>query len=205
MDIARRITTEEQSSPPAEDSTALASTRFQPYADGEVRYLHLDADLAATTFPPETFTTVWISECLSHLANKPHIFTSAATLLRPNGQLVVADWFKSDTLTAEQATSEIKPIEDGMLLPPLCTMAEYVSLAEAAGLAVVAGPEDLSKGVAPTWDISWELVSSPALWAFAISQGRDGLAFLQSFRAMRRGYANGAFRYGVMVFEKRAS
>lgn len=92
-----------------------------------------------------------------------------------------------------------------MLLPPLHTMAEYVSLAEAAGLAVVAGPEDLSQGVAPTWDISWELVSSPALWAFAISQGRDGLAFLQSFRAMRRGYANGAFRYGVMVFEKRAS
>lgn len=51
-------------------------------------------------------------------------------------------------------------------------------------------------------DISWQLVSSPSLWAFAISQGRDGLAFLQAFRAMRRGYANGAFHYAVMAFEK---
>lgn len=55
-----------------------------------------------------------------------------------------------------------------------------------------------------TWsrDISWALVSSPSLWAFAISQGRDGLAFLQAFRAMRRGYANGTFRYAIMCFEK---
>ncbi|KAL9009612.1 MAG: hypothetical protein Q9173_005376 [Seirophora scorigena] len=41
-----------------------------------------------------------------------------------------------------------------------------------------------------------------ALWAFAFSQGRDGIAFLQAFRAMKRGYANGAFRYAVMVFQK---
>ena len=27
-------------------------------------------------------------------------------------------------------------------------------------------------------------------------------AFLQAFRAMRRGYANGTFRYSVMAFQK---
>lgn len=54
----------------------------------------------------------------------------------------------------------------------------------------------------PTRDISWSLVQSPALWAFAITQGRDGLAFLQAFRAMRRGFANGTFRYAVLVFQK---
>jgi len=51
-------------------------------------------------------------------------------------------------------------------------------------------------------DISWSLVQNPALWAFAVSQGRDGLAFLQSFRAMRRGFANGNFRYAVITFQK---
>jgi tocopherol O-methyltransferase len=51
-------------------------------------------------------------------------------------------------------------------------------------------------------DITWSLVQNPSLWAFALSQGRDGIAFLQSFRAMRRGYANGSFRYAAMVFEK---
>jgi len=50
-------------------------------------------------------------------------------------------------------------------------------------------------------DISWGLIQSPALWAFALTQGRDGLAFLQAFRAMRRGFVNGSFRYSVMVFQ----
>lgn len=51
-------------------------------------------------------------------------------------------------------------------------------------------------------DITWSLVQNPSLWAFALSQGRDGIAFLQSFRAMRRGYANGSFCYAAMAFKK---
>jgi tocopherol O-methyltransferase len=108
--------------------------------------------------------------------------------------------------------------KDGMLLPPLCTQADYVRMAESNGLKALQEPKDISKDVAKTWyvtfvinhnlltklsrDISWQLVSSPSLWAFAISQGRDGLAFLQAFRAMRRGYASGAFRYAVVAFQK---
>ncbi len=109
-----------------------------------------------------------------------------------------------------------------MLLPPLCTQAQYVELATAAGLRVLAPPKDISRDVGKTWylrcplllpvdpaalltgtrDISWSLIQQPSLWAFAFSQGRDGIAFLQAFRAMRRGYANGSFRYAVMAFEK---
>ncbi|KAL9133699.1 MAG: hypothetical protein Q9175_005122 [Cornicularia normoerica] len=117
--------------------------------------------------------------------------------------------------------------QDGMLLPRLNTQSEYVNYAKQAGLSVFSEPFDISKEVSKTWyafasflgiskrvldhsvysidtyrDISWSLVQNPALWAFAISQGRDGLAFLQAFRAMRRGYANGTFRYAVMVFQK---
>ena len=38
-----------------------------------------------------------------------------------------------------------------MLLPPLCTQADYVSLAEGAGLKVLHPPKDISKDVAKTW------------------------------------------------------
>lgn len=89
-----------------------------------------------------------------------------------------------------------------MLVPALCTQADYVSLAEAANLKVHSPPKDISKDVSKTWDITWRLIQNPSLWAFAFSQGRDGIAFLQSFRAMRRGYASGSFRYAVMSFEK---
>ncbi len=46
------------------------------------------------------------------------------------------------------------------------------------------------------------LVQSPSLWALALTQGRDFIAFLQAFRAMKRGYANGTFLYAVMAFQK---
>ena len=114
---------------------------------------------------------------------------------------------------------------DGMLLPPLCTQSEYVKYAKDAGLKVHTEPLDISKEVSRTWyvishkhnhdftfhvayrnhssrDISWSLIQSPALWALAFSHGRDGIAFFQAFRAMRRGYANGTFRYAVMMFQK---
>ena len=106
-----------------------------------------------------------------------------------------------------------------MLLPPLCTQADYCQFADRVGFKIFSNPLDLSDRVSKTWfgsfmsscssymltgnrDVSWSLVQSPALWAFAFSQGRDGIAFLQAFRAMRRGYANGSFRYAVMVFQK---
>lgn len=111
-----------------------------------------------------------------------------------------------------------------MLLPPLCTQSDYVELAKESGFSVLSEPLDISKKVSKTWsvrscrsnrmlscliylsnpfrDISWSLIQSPALWSFAFSQGRDGIAFLQAFRAMRRGYSSGTFCYAVMVFQK---
>jgi tocopherol O-methyltransferase len=121
-------------------------------------------------------------------------------------------------------------ITDGMLLPPLCTQPDYVEFAKRAGFDIFSKPFDISKDVAKTWqvirvsllpyihlrspranevlisrDISLSLVQSPALWALAFAQGRDFIAFLKAFRAMKRGYANRTFRYAVMVFQKPGS
>jgi hypothetical protein len=40
---------------------------------------------------------------------------------------------------------------DGMLLPPLCSQADYVRLAQEAGLNIFAEPFDISKKVSKTW------------------------------------------------------
>ncbi|KIW21357.1 hypothetical protein PV08_01937 [Exophiala spinifera] len=214
VQIANRLTGEETnststststSSPSPQDSSRPVSDGFTRIGtqDGRVRYIELDAEKMQGHFSPETFDCVWISEALSHFPDKPLFFRNAARVLRPGkGKLVIADWFKAEGLDEKAMEDDIKPIEDGMLLPPLCTQRDYVAMAETAGLKVLHEPKDISKDVAKTWDISWDLVASPSLWAFAISQGRDGLSFLQAFRAMRRGYANGTFRYAVMAFEK---
>jgi tocopherol O-methyltransferase len=117
-------------------------------------------------------------------------------------------------------------VSDGMLLPPLCTQSDYAEFAKQAGFSTLAPSFDISKNVARTWqvtqgpllsmlafefladsvrisrDISLSLIQSPSLWALAFARGRDFLAFLKAFRAMKRGYANGTFRYAVMVFQK---
>ena len=207
VEIANRLTLSEAGSGA---SSTTDTSKAVALGQGSVRFYELDAESMHSFFtshPPQpTFNCIWISEALSHIPNKENFFTSSFALLSSksssNGRLVIADWFKAPDLTPSQIENDIKPIEDGMLLPRLYTTDEYISLATSAGFTLSTGPFDISKDVARTWDISWSLVSSPSLWAFAISQGRDGLAFLQAFRAMRRGYANDSFRYGVMCFEK---
>ncbi|KAH8893329.1 methyltransferase [Thozetella sp. PMI_491] len=207
VEIATRLTKAEAAK---ETAGSGSSSDIEPDADGflklgkgRVKFIELDAEKMGEFFAGQTdFDAVWISEALSHFPNKALFFHNAHKVLKPDGKLVLADWFKGENLGDKEFDNDIKPIEDGMLLPPLCTQPEYVKLATDAGLKVVGGPKDISKDVSKTWDISWALVQNPSLWAFALSQGRDGIAFLQAFRAMRRGYANGSFRYAVMAFGK---
>ncbi|CAK7274254.1 hypothetical protein SEPCBS119000_006075 [Sporothrix epigloea] len=175
---------------------------FLSVGAGQARFLELDAEKMGDHFDADGFDVVWISEALSHFPDKALFFQNAHRVLKPGGKLVLADWFKAEDLDAKTFDTDIKPIEDGMLLPPMCTQADYVKLASSTGLQVMAEPRDISGDVKQTWDLTWALVQKPSLWAFALSQGRDGIAFLQAFRAMRRGYANGTFRYAVMCFQK---
>ncbi|KAI9149156.1 putative tocopherol O-methyltransferase, chloroplastic [Paramyrothecium foliicola] len=208
VEIANRLTKAEAEKQQQDGSSEAAgspdSEGFVKLGTGKVRFIELDAEKMADYFSGQegTFDAVWISEALSHFPNKALFFKNAHAVLRPGGKLALADWFKDENVDEKTFENDIKPIEDGMLLPPLCTQKGYVELAKDAGLQVFAEPKDISQQVRQTWDITWSLVQNPSLWAFALSQGRDGIAFLQSFRAMRRGYANGSFRYAVIAFQK---
>ncbi|KAK3326324.1 S-adenosyl-L-methionine-dependent methyltransferase [Apodospora peruviana] len=206
VEMATRLTKNEATaaSPAEEVTVSPDADGFLALGKGKVRFIELDAEKMGEFFVSDAgrFDAVWISEALSHFPNKALFFNNAHKVLREGGKLALADWFKGEGLADKEFENDIKPIEDGMLLPPLCTQQDYVKFATDAGLKVIGGPKDISKDVSKTWDISWSLVQNPSLWAFAFSQGRDGIAFLQAFRAMRRGYANGSFRYAVMAFEK---
>ncbi|KZL87066.1 methyltransferase domain-containing protein [Colletotrichum incanum] len=204
VEIANRLTKAEASKDSEKPDVEADGDGFFHLGRGKVRFIELDAEKMGEFFAAEgdSFDAVWISEALSHFPNKSLFFENTFKVLKAGGKLALADWFKAEDISETDFANDIKPIEDGMLLPPLCTQQRYVDLAKGAGLSSLAGPKDISKDVSRTWDITWSLIQNPSLWAFAFSQGRDGIAFLQSFRAMRRGYANGTFQYAVMSFEK---
>ncbi|KAL8708426.1 MAG: hypothetical protein Q9220_006716 [cf. Caloplaca sp. 1 TL-2023] len=121
--------------------------------NGSVQFMEADAEKMADIFPPEgeRFDYIWITEALSHLSDKQLFFHNAFHLLRRSGKVVIADWFKAEGLSEREVERDIKPIEEGMLLPPLCTQNEYIAFAAAAGLGVFTPPLDISDNVARTW------------------------------------------------------
>jgi tocopherol O-methyltransferase len=99
------------------------------------RFTLMDAEDLA--FEDNSFDVVWISgtfcylgnlrclEALSHFPQKKLFFQNASRVLKEGGKIVIADWFKREHLNDQQSKRFIKPIEDGMLLPELCTMNQY--------------------------------------------------------------------------------
>ncbi|KAK3167639.1 hypothetical protein OEA41_010766 [Lepraria neglecta] len=162
--MARQLTAKEAASG-GQDTDGATPVKLN---DGIVRYMELDAEKMGDFFNKATFDAVWISEAMSHLPDKELFFRNAETLLKSGGKLVVADWFKGEDLTETQMDADIKPIEgqgsscptvdillivleDGMLLPSLCTTSDYVQYAQQVGLKVFAKPIDISKEVSKTW------------------------------------------------------
>lgn len=163
-----------------------------------VRLLQMDAEALEMD---DRFDIVWSVEAISHLSNKKSCFQSIAQLLAEDGKLVLADWFKSDTATAAQEREFLQPIERAMLLPKLETPSTYADYISQAGLNVTLF-DDLTANVKKTWDLAIELIRKPALWKFAAVRGKDFLAFLEGFAAMKAGYTSGALIYGALVAQK---
>ena len=147
------------------------------------------------------FDIVWSVEAISHLNKRADFFRAAARLLNPGGKLVIADWLRSDKLSAAEERKYIAPIERAMLVPRLGSPTDYMNDVRSAGLEVRSF-EDVSTRVSKTWDISIELAKNTALWKFAATRGRDFVGFLQGFTAMKAGYESKAFVYGMLVAQK---
>jgi tocopherol O-methyltransferase len=163
-------------------------------ANATARFLVMDADDITL---PDKFDVVWSIEAVSHFTNKTGFFNRAAEMLNPGGTLALIDWFKQEHLSAAQYRTCITPIERGMLVE-LNTSADYAEMIRAAGLEIT-HTSDLSEQCSKTWEISANLIKDRALWQLARDQGVEFIRFLRSFAAMRKGFASGAFVYGMLI------
>jgi tocopherol O-methyltransferase len=158
------------------------------------RFLRMDAEAMAFDQP---FDVLWSMESISHYQDRAKFFDSAWKFLKPGGIFALTDWFKRPNLTAAEQKKYIAPIDEGMFVR-LATMDTYVDWLQAAGLDIVC-QEDISKPCARSWDLGLEIVADPKFWVLAAKLGRDFVKNLKSFRAMRAGFASGAFVYGLIV------
>ena len=103
--MATKLTREEAG------DTSLANPKGN-LGRGSANFIELDAEKMGVYWPVQpNFDCVWISEALSHFPDKQLFFQNASKVLRPNGKLVIADWFKAEDLTDAQLDADIKPIE----------------------------------------------------------------------------------------------
>ncbi|HEX7997268.1 MAG TPA: class I SAM-dependent methyltransferase [Pyrinomonadaceae bacterium] len=147
-----------------------------------------------------SYDIVWTVEVLSHLSRRGDFFRKAAGLLVNGGKICEAAWLKDEHLSEKDEEKYIRPIEKGMLVE-LPSLAEYRRHMDDNGLRLL-HYEDISRNVAATWDVCLSMMKEKALWELAARHGREFVAFLKSFRAMREGFKSGAFRYALMVSEK---
>lgn len=120
VEIANRLTKAVVETESSGDATTESEAHATPDSDGfvrlgagKVRFIELDAEKMAEFFAGQegTFDAVWISEALSHFPNKALFFENAQKVLKPQGKLALADWFKAEDLDEKTFTNDIKPIE----------------------------------------------------------------------------------------------
>jgi hypothetical protein len=116
---------------------------------------------------------------------------------------------KDQDLSREDEERYIRPIEEGILVD-LPKLAEYKEHLNNNGLRL-RHYQDISSKVAPTWDVCLDiarevcldLAKDRTLWRLANDHSKEFVSFLKSFKAMRDGFKSGAFRYALMISEKR--
>jgi tocopherol O-methyltransferase len=177
---------------------AEMATQYAKRDNLSASFLVMDADNITLQ---DRFDVVWSIEAISHFGSKTAFFSRALELLKPGGTLALIDWFKREHLSPRQYSRYIAPIERGMLVE-LGTMDDYRDMIGTAGFDIV-DMRDLSKPCAKTWDLTLELVKTQSLWNLAKSLGIDFVRYLRSFHAMRRGFASGAFVFGMIVARTR--
>ncbi len=160
------------------------------------RFIVGDAAALPLTDP---FDALIAMEVLSHVEDRGAFFGEARRLLKGGGGIGIAAWLKADDVSPSDAAL-IDAIEEGMLVT-LPTRSEYERLLAHTGFELVTY-RDITAEVAKTWDLCLEIVANPALWSLVVAKGRDTLAFVQSFRAMQKGFAGGVLRYAVLTGER---
>jgi tocopherol O-methyltransferase len=179
---------------PVQVKRAARQAAAENLAD-RVRFRIMDAN--RLDLPPASFDVVWVIECSEHLADKARFLDACARVLTPGGKLGLCAWLAADAPTLEQARL-VADVCRGMLCPSLASREDYTGWMRAAGFEDVTA-EDITRHVERTWAYCTAIVERPTMRALRRFMDEQTRAFIQSFAAIRRAYADGAMAYGMFA------
>lgn len=167
----------------------------------DARFLVADAE---TVGFPETFDFLWMVGVLGHMADQRVFLESSPKLLRGGGRFVLADWVAATDLSPRDRKMHVDPVLDGMLMPDIASVDDYVTWFGEHGYRVTFA-RDIAESTRKTWDEGVTITQAPRIARLARSLGRDAIALVSAIRSMRTAMDRGLIGYGVVVAEKIAT
>jgi tocopherol O-methyltransferase len=158
----------------------------------------LQADALALPFADQSFDLVWSLESGEHMADKRLFLEECYRVLTPGGQLLMATWCHRPEALSLQDQKELEQIYQVYCLPYVISLAGYKDIAHEIGFREIE-VADWSNQVAPFWQQVIRSALTPrALWLL-LTQGRIPIQAALALPLMRRGYASGLIRYGILM------
>jgi tocopherol O-methyltransferase len=151
-----------------------------------------------------TFDLIWSMESAEHMADKEGLFRLFHEMLRPGGTLLMATWCHRPEPPYLSPTDQynLQQICQLYHLPPLVSVPRLAKAARSVGFAEVQ-TDDWSDAVAPFWDAVIKSGLDPRNWPGLLRSGIGTIRGAWAMRYMKKGFASGAIRYGVVSARKR--
>jgi len=151
--------------------------------------------------PDEPFDFAWMVGVLGHFEDQERFVRNAGRLVRPGGRFLLADWVADPELSAEDRRRFVDPVLEGMLMPDVATLDDYVAWFGESGFRVVES-RDLTRETLPTWDEGVSIFRAPGIVRMAWEVGSEAVGLMSAVRGMREAMRRGKLRYGVLVAER---
>lgn len=150
-----------------------------------------------------TFDLIWSMESAEHMADKKELFRLFHRMLKPGGTLLMATWCQRPEPPYLSPTDQytLKKICQLYHLPPMVSVHVLAAAADAAGFTDVR-TDDWSASVAPFWSAVIRSGLDPRNWPGLIRSGIGTIQGAWAMKYMKKGFATGAIRYGVLRASK---